>query len=502
MSAVVRALRFARAHARRIVLGGVLLILAGVLGTCSPTASQLEQVQARGVLRMATVNSPTTYYQGRDGPTGFEYDLAAQFAAHLGVELEVVLATTPPETFKLINRAEADFAAAGLGVSALRRALYHFTPPLLTVKPQLVYRMGRRRPKTLAHLDGRLVVVKGSVPAELLASLRDDFPDLQWEETAEQESEALLHAVAEGELDYTIAYSDIVAINQRYYPQLRVAFALEDETPLAWAFSRLGDSSLFDAADAFIERLDADDIAILHDRHFGHIEELDYVSSVALAKHAENRLPRYRRHFEEAGRVHEIDWRLLAAMGYQESHWDPDAVSPTGVRGIMMLTLATADFLGVTDREDPRQSIEGGARYFRRLLDQIPEVPLPDRYWMALAGYNMGLGHLIDARALTVQRGGDPTRWLDVRESLPLLTQQRWHKQTRYGYARGFEALHYVANVRTFYDMLVWITEGRPTAGGDTTEAVDDVLPDTPDLAPAPTPRPELNPLDINPPLL
>lgn len=500
MSAVLRAARFARAHARRILLVGVLLMLVGILGTCSPTASQLEQVKARGVLRLATVNSPTTFYEGRDGPTGFEYDLAAQFAAQLGVHLEVVVAATPPETLKMINRGEADFAAAGLGVSALRRALYHFTPPLLTVKPQLIYRMGRRRPKTLADLDGRLVVVRGSLPAELLQELQGAFPELRWEETDEQESEALLHAVAQGELDYTIAYSDIVAINQRYYPQLRVAFALEDETPLAWAFTRLGDTSLFDQAKAFIEGLDETEVAILHDRHFGHVEELDYVSSVALAKHAESRLPRYRRHFEAAGRAHDIDWRLLAAMGYQESHWDPAAVSPTGVRGIMMLTLATADFLGVTDREDPQQSIEGGARYFRRLLDQIPEVPLPDRYWLALAGYNMGLGHLIDARALTEKRGADPNRWLDVRDSLPLLTQPRWHKQTKYGYARGFEALHYVSNVRTFYDMLVWITEGRaaPAAEPDSSEAV----PDTPDLAPTPTPRPELNPLDINPPLM
>ena len=501
MRAALRALRFARAHARSGVVALILLALMATLGTCSPTASRLDQVQTLGVLRMATVNSPTTYYEGRDGPTGFEYDLAQRFAEHLGVKLELVLSPTPPETLNRVMAGEADFAAAGLGVSQQRQSRFYFTPPLQTVRSQLVYRMGQPRPKQLEDLQGTLRVVRDSVPAERLAAMRDDLPDLQWDDTDQLESEALLYAVAQGELDYTIAYSDIVAINKRYYPQLMVAFDLDDETPLAWAFSRRGDSSLFDAARDFIESLDPSVIEGLHDRHFGHVEQLDYVSSVALAKHADSRLPRYRGHFEAAGKQQDIDWRLLAAMGYQESHWDPTAVSPTGVRGIMMLTLATAEFLGVSDREDPRQSIFGGARYFRRLLDQIPEVPLPDRYWMALSGYNMGLGHLIDARALTEKRGGDPNRWLDVRESLPLLTQQRWHSQTRFGYARGFEALHYVANVRTFYDMLVWITEGRPSLADDDDTPEGDTTPAEPD-APPPPAEPDLNPLEINPPLL
>ena len=164
-----------------------------------------------------------------------------------------------------------------------------------------------------------------------------------------------------------------------------------------------------------------------------------------------------------------MDWRLLAAIGYQESHWDRDAVSPTGVRGIMMLTRAAAKDMDIADRKDPEQSIRGGARYLARMLQRIPErVPEPDRTWLALAAYNVGYGHLEDARILTQKNKGNFDRWVDVKESLPLLSQKKWFKQTRYGYARGREPVRYVDNIRTYYDILVWLTEEQP----DNPEAV------------------------------
>jgi membrane-bound lytic murein transglycosylase F len=159
-----------------------------------------------------------------------------------------------------------------------------------------------------------------------------------------------------------------------------------------------------------------------------------------------------------------VDWRLLAAIGYQESHWDPDATSRTGVRGIMMLTQRTATQLGVNNRLDPEQSIEGGARYFLRMHRRVPaRIQEPDRTWMALAAYNMGYGHLEDARVLTQKQGGDPDLWLDVNERLPLLSQEKWYRQTRYGYARGYEAKQYVENIRSYFDTLIWMeTRSHP----------------------------------------
>jgi membrane-bound lytic murein transglycosylase F len=484
---------------RALRAGLPLLLAAGVLatlGTCSRPGPQLEQVMTLGALRVAIVNSPTTYYESPAGPTGFDYELVQRLADELGVGLQLIVVGTSAEALDALRADRAHLAATGIAVSPQREIEFRFTPPLATVRSELVYRMGQKRPTNLETLDGTLKVTRDSVYAERLAAVAADYPELYWEEVDDVNTEALLYAVAEGQLDYTIASSSLVASHQRYYPQLRVAFTLTEEQPLAWAFPGHRDRSLYDRTVQFLETLPAAELAIIRDRHFAHAAPIDYVSSVALAQHVETRLPRYRRHFEEAASLYGLDWRLLAAMGYQESHWNPAAVSPTGVRGIMMLTLATARFLDVADREDPQQSIFGGARYFRRLLDQLAEVPEPDRSWLALVGYNLGYGHLIDARQLTADRGGDPNRWVDVRDALPLLTQRQWHSQTRYGYARGYEALKYVGNIRTYYDMLVWMTEGRSAERGlDAAPAETDTAP------PAPTPEP-LNPLTLNPPLL
>jgi membrane-bound lytic murein transglycosylase F len=252
-------------------------------------------------------------------------------------------------------------------------------------------------------------------------------------------------------------------VNRRFFPELRVAFDLTAPESLAWAFPISEDSSLYDAAVEFFAELEQDgDLEQLLERYYGHVREFDYVDTRVYIRHIENRLPRYRSAFERAARQHEIDWRLLAAVGYQESHWNPKATSPTGVRGIMMLTRRTATHMSVANRLDPAESIGGAARYFRWVRSRIPlEVDEPDRTWLALAAYNVGTGHLEDARRLTDERGGDPDRWIDVRETLPLLSQTPWYTRTRYGYARGREPVRYVEAVRRYYDLLAWIEQGK-----------------------------------------
>lgn len=450
------------AQYRRALLWAGVLWTYAALTTCSFQPDALRTVQSRGLLKVATLNSPTTYYTDASGPTGFEYDLAKGFADRLGVGIEMVVAENALEALQWVQEGRVQMAAAGLAVSAERSRRVRFTQPVLNVVPQLVYCMGQPRPKNLGQLDGRLRVQRGSVFAERLRELKKTgLPDLRWEETTDQGVEELLYQVANEKLHYTIAYSDLIEINQRYYPRLRVAFDLSDGQDLAWAFPPGQDTSLYEAAEHYLRESSGAERARLHDRYFGHVEQVGYVGAVKLAADVQTRLTRYRETFEKAAERYELDWRLLAAIGYQESHWNPAAVSPTGVKGIMMLTLPTAERLKVANREDPVQSIWGGARYFRTIRDGLPpEILEPERTWMALAAYNMGLGHLLDARDLTRRLGADPNRWLDVRNSLPLLTQPRWYGKLKYGYARGHEAVTYVGNVRTYYDMLVWITNG------------------------------------------
>lgn len=190
---------------------------------------------------------------------------------------------------------------------------------------------------------------------------------------------------------------------------------------------------------------------------FAHLEAMRHGGNKLFAQRIETRLPRYQGLMQSAARNHGLDWPLIAAMSYQESFWDPDATSPTGVRGLMMLTLQTAKELSVTDRLDPRESIHGGARYFAQLRDRLPaSIAEPDRTWMALAAYNMGMSHLEDARVLTQHLGKNPNVWTDVKQHIPKLQDQRYYKHLPNGYARGKEAVAYVERIRQYRTILTW----------------------------------------------
>ncbi len=447
------------------------------LCACSDFFSDLSTVKRNGVLKVATRNASTTYYQGPRGPMGIEYDLAKRFADELGVELEMV---DPPNLNAILSQVEqgdVHFAAAGLTVTESRKERVRFTPPYQTITQQLVYRLGTPRPRSPRDLAGdQLEVVADSSHAERLQQLKEKHPELEWTENDELGSEELLNLVWEQVIDYTVADSNEVALNRRFYPELRVGFDLSEPQQLAWAFPKSDDDSLFNAAVEFFERLkESGELGAILERYYGHVEDFDYVGTRTYMRHIQQRLPRYREDFEKAGERSGLDWRLLAAMGYQESHWDPRAVSPTGVKGIMMLTIPTAEQVGIDNRLDPTQSIIGGAQYFKRLKERIPQrIPEPDRTWLALAAYNVGFWHVEDARIITEMRGGDPDKWSDVQENLPLLARKKWYKRTRSGYARGWEPVRYVENIRSYYDILVWITDkDRPQTPSFESLAVD-----------------------------
>lgn len=444
----------------------LIVILCLMLSACSRTPSLLEQIQQQNQLIVITRNSSTTYFEGPDGPTGFDYDLAKRFADYLGVELHIVVPPNFNDILPLIALGDAHLAAAGLTITEKRKQRVRFGPVYHTTTPQLVYRSGSVRPKSLADLDGTLEVVAGSSHEERLEALKQQYPDLKWQSNPGMDSEELLAMVWQQLIDYTVSDSDELAVNRHFYPELKPAFDIAEPQSLAWAFPKSTDNSLYMAAVTFFNKIRRNGtLAQLVERYFSHVEDFDYVGTRRYQAHVEQRLPAYRKLFVEAGNAVGMDWRLLAAIGYQESHWDPQAISPTGVRGLMMLTRDAASDLGIADRRDPEQSILGGAEYFMRMRESIPErIPEPDRTWLALAAYNIGLGHLEDARILTTKNKGDADKWVDVKKNLPLLSKKKWFQQTRHGYARGREPVRYVENVRTYYDILVWLTEQEAPA--------------------------------------
>src|SRR5690606_34464708 len=354
-------------------------------------------------------------------------------------------------------------AAAGLVASEGRQGIARFTDSYLDVTTQVVYRRGERRPTQPQDMVGkRILVLKGSSQAEKLKALQSELPDLRYEESDAVEVVDLLRMVDEGLVDLTLVESNELALNQVYFTNARVAFDLGEQNSLAWILGKdEEDDTLLEAANAFLaEAKENGTLQRLRERYYGHVDVLGYVGVYALAKHLQDRLSRYEKICRETAKVHGVDWRLLAAIGYQESHWQPDAVSKTGVRGLMMLTLNTAKAMGVTNRVDPVQSIQGGGKYIALVHSNLPDsIKEPDRTWFALAAYNVGGGHLEDARKLDEAEGLDPNKWLDVKQMLPRLSQKQWYSKTRYGYARGGEPVHFVANIRRYYDNLTSVTQ-------------------------------------------
>ncbi len=426
--------------------------------------TEIEKIRDRGVLRVGTLNNQLSYYIGPDGPTGLEYELAKQFADSLGVKLEMQPSHTLTGLIPSLNRGEVDIIAAGLTATPSRLKNFRQGPSYYSVNQQVVYKKGHWRPRDLSELniDGaRVAVVNHSNHAETLKLIQSQYPDLIWEQIKEVDENELLKQVADGQLDFTIADSSNIALSQRIHPEITVAIELTKDEPVSWFIKKSTDDSLYALIINFFgEKSKNHELVALKEKYLGHINNFDFVDTRAFLRAIDSKLPEWAPLFKKYANV--FDWRLIAALSYQESHWNPNAKSPTGVRGMMMLTLPTAKSVGVTDRLDPEQSIEGGVKYLQKMLSRIPDsVNKEERIWFALASYNIGFGHLMDARRLTKTRGGNPDSWTDVKQNLPLLAKPKYHKLTHYGYARGFEALLYVENIRRYYQSFLGYEQNK-----------------------------------------
>jgi len=436
---------------------------AALLGTCAPVPGLIDQIKIVGELRVVTRTGPLAYYRGaNDMPEGPEYELARRFASELGVRMKITPVNSYAEIYAAISSGRAHLAAAGLKIPAEAIPGIAFGPAYQRVREHLIYRHGSARPNSLAEIGSAdLEVAADSPHAMTLHAARRSIPALVWTENANTDTQALLDAVASGAIDYTIADSTEFALAHEVNPELRIAFDFPASQSLAWAVTSRDPEFLHDINGYFARVNSNGELAAILQRYYGRAENLEFVGPRGFMRAMQSRLPLYQKWFEEAGAENRQDWRLLAAIGYQESKWNPGAASPSGAKGLMQLTGTSASEAQVTDLADARQSIFGGARYFKQVLEKIPaHVPEPDRTWFALAAYNIGYGHLEDARVLTQKAGRDPDSWQDVREFLPLLEQEYWYSQTENGYAHGWEPVRYVDNVRGYCDLLEWVWGG------------------------------------------
>ena len=439
----------------------ILILMLALVGCEKPSKPLPEARQSKQIV-VVTHNGPNTYYvNGENEFSGLEYDLAKLFAKDLGPEysMKFLVVGNITQVIPTLLKGKAHFAASDLSITRLRQQLVQFAVPYQSVQQQVVYNTELTDKKDIPKkpqdlINKHIAVAAGTSYAERLNELSKLEPDLQWLELRSASTDELLEQVADGTLDYTIADGHLVS--QAQYPHLDTGLALGKPEQIAWAFPKNGNRWLYDKANVFFARIIKDGtLRNLLDRYYGNLERLKPVDVIAFLQRARIILPQYVGLFKQAQELTALDWRLLAAISYQESHWDRFSTSPTNVRGLMMLTEDTADRMGVSDRLDPKQSIIAGARYVLTLKDLIPDrIPEPDRTWFALAAYNIGYAHVEDARKLAQRMKLNPDSWVDIKKTLPLLNKVEYYSTVKYGYASGGAPVVFVESVRTYQKIL------------------------------------------------
>lgn len=404
-----------------------------------PTYNIADEVTERGTLRVIGVVGPTTFLpHGAEGARGLQYELLRKFAENLHVTLIIEQAPNAESVVRALKSGDADIGITGLASDDPRLASIQISEPYLEVKQQLIK---RTEVDTTSLSTARIAVSKNSAEAKELAV---ENPQADIIEVRNATAEQLLNLVNSGDVDFAVMNDAEFAAHRAVFPQLTVASALQT-AHLAWAV-RPKDKRLLGFANRFLRHANEDGTLTRLTAFYGQGNTFNTFGVKTFQRDMQDRLPLYKSTFQQQANKQAMDWRLLAAIGYQESKWDSTAISPTGVSGLMMLTKVTAKAMGVTNRDNPRQSIEGGAAYYKIIADKLPTtVHEPDRTWMTLAAYNMGPAHVLKARKITKAKGDDPDKWLDVSRHLRQLP-------------RAGQALVYVQEVRRYYDALLMTT--------------------------------------------
>lgn len=452
----------------------LLFIVSIVLVACDSRGPSLEMLRASGELRVALVSEPHTYYLEPEGILGFDYELLSEFCRALGVRLAVTMVATRELAKTMVAERKVHLAAGLIPVTGDADPRIRYGPSYAMLRAQVIYLGENPSPDSVDDLIGaNIETLAGGLGAAELARVAKSRTELKYSTPKGASSEQLLSRVNAGMIDYAVIPSIDFMVLRLKYPALEIGFELGDLHATAWAISERSEIDVDQAVIDFFVQRETDGLrSQLWDRYYGHHGPFDSVEAEAFLGAYHERFPTVRHFFWGAGKTVGIDWRLLAALSYQESHWDPEARSPTGVRGLMMLTRRTAKHLQVS-RLDPAESVDGGARYLAELIARLPAtIAEDDRLWFGLAAYNVGLGHLEDARILTERRGGNPNVWRDVRHHLPLLSKKSVASTLRYGKARGGETVHFVSSIRRYFDAMRQL-ERRAVGTGDADPAYD-----------------------------
>jgi membrane-bound lytic murein transglycosylase F len=432
----------------------LLLLVGALLCACSENRA-MDRIKKSGTITVITRNNAHCYYTYRDQEMGFEFELAKAFADYLGVGIEVKVCESWGELLPSLDQETGDFVAASMTITPSRRELADFSNEYLSVQQMVITHKDNLEINSVDDLAGKTIRVRAKTSyEERLKKLKKNRLDITTQFHHNVSTEEIIEDVAQGRTDVTIADSNVALLNRRYYPDIRIAFPIGEPQSLGWAVKK-GEGALLDKINTFFDKIKQngtfDDI---YKRYYAYVEKFDHLDIKKFQQRIKQRLPKYEHIIKKASERYGFDWRLVAALIYQESQFNPRARSFTGVRGLMQLTLPTAQDMGIENRLDPEQSIMGGVRYLRKLHGLYDKAQGRDRLLIALAAYNVGKGHVQDARRLASKMKLDPNKWSSLEQALPLLSNSRYYKKTRYGYCRGSEPVFHVQSILTYYDIL------------------------------------------------
>ncbi|MDA8135406.1 MAG: membrane-bound lytic murein transglycosylase MltF [Desulfobacteraceae bacterium] len=415
----------------------------------------LERIKQTGVLRLITDNSIHTYYYYNGRPTGFEYELAVAFADFLHVDLDVV-APGWNNMFTALEEGKGDFIASGLVITREGLEKVNYSIPYMTIQQHVIYHhldTGPEKIEDLASLT--LHVNRETTYHHRLNEIKASGVPLNYILYHNIPAEELIRMVHDKEIRYTIAANTIAVMSQKYYPDIRIGIPIREKEALAWAVSKKDPEMLEQINKFFLYAAQIGLIQRITDKYFSNIQNSDPFDLKKFHQRIETRLPEYLSLIHKEAEKYGLDWKLIAAIVYQESQFDAKAVSLNNVKGLMQVTSIAAEEMGLSNLVNPSESIKAGIQYFDKMIKKFEHIDDDhERIPFALASYNVGYGHVSDAVRIAEEMGLDSGKWQNLKKTLPLLSKPGYYTRVRYGYARGLESVQYVERILTYYDIL------------------------------------------------
>jgi membrane-bound lytic murein transglycosylase F len=438
----------------------LILWIAGLLYAINPIINKyrfttLHKIIKTGQLTVITRNNPHCYYLYRGEAMGFEYELAREFAAYLDVDLEIKVAENWKRMEPELRNGNAALIAAGITITPKRQKQVAFSDGYMDIRQHIISHRNRLKVRNVSDLNGKTVHVQvATVYQERLEELRRQGIDFTIELHEDLPAEELIQQVDQGDIDLTVADSNIARLNQRHYPRAIMAGAISELQQLGWAVHPEA-QQLREKINSFFAVINENGrYDEIYNKYYGDVGNFDYIDVRAFHRRVRSKLSRYSPFIKAAARRHGFDWRLIAAQAYQESHLNPRAKSHAGAKGLMQLLSRTARSLKVNDIYNPVDNINGGVQHLKNLYELFDGATDEDRLMIALAAYNVGQGHIQDARKLAIKKKLDPDLWESLSQTLPLLRYRKYYKNAKYGYCRGTEPVIYVKQIMIYYDIL------------------------------------------------